>query len=91
MTGCLVGGLLGMSVGEISGRDGRATRAQAAVRPDRVEASPSATAAGHEGNGRPDEALEYWMQAGDADSVARLAIVLAFPAYQRGMVATAER
>ena len=45
----------------------------------------------HEGNGRPDEALEYWMQAGDADSVARLATVLTFPAYQRGMVATAER
>jgi LuxR family transcriptional regulator, maltose regulon positive regulatory protein len=31
------------------------------------------------------------MQAGDADSVARLATVLTFPAYQRGMVATAER
>jgi LuxR family maltose regulon positive regulatory protein len=45
----------------------------------------------HEGNGRPDEALEYWMQAGDADSVARLVTVLTFPAYQRGMVATAER
>jgi LuxR family maltose regulon positive regulatory protein len=45
----------------------------------------------HEGNGRPDEALEYWMQAGDTDSVARLATVLTFPAYQRGMVATAER
>ena len=45
----------------------------------------------HEGNGRPDEAQEYWMQAGDADSVARLATVLTFPAYQRGMVATAER
>ena len=38
-----------------------------------------------------DEALEYWMQTGDADSVARLVTVLTFPAYQRGMVATAER
>jgi len=45
----------------------------------------------HERNGRPGEALDYWMQAGDADSVARLVAVLAFPAYQRGMVATAER
>ena len=45
----------------------------------------------YERDGRPGEALEYWMQAGDADSVARLVAVLAFPAYQRGMVATAER
>jgi LuxR family transcriptional regulator, maltose regulon positive regulatory protein len=37
----------------------------------------------HEGNGRPDEALEYWMQAGDADSVARLATLLTFPQHRQ--------
>ena len=31
------------------------------------------------------------MKAGEADSVARLAAALAFPAYQQGRVATAER
>ena len=45
----------------------------------------------YEGNGQPGEALEYWMQADDADRVARLVSALAFTAYQRGMVATAER
>ena len=45
----------------------------------------------HERNGEPGEALEYWMKAGDADSVARLVGRLAFPAYQWGMVATVER
>jgi LuxR family maltose regulon positive regulatory protein len=45
----------------------------------------------HEGNGQAEEALEYWMQVGDADPVARLVTALAFPAYQRGMIATAER
>jgi LuxR family maltose regulon positive regulatory protein len=45
----------------------------------------------HEGNGQPGEALEYWMQADDADPVARLVSALAFTVYQRGMVATAER
>jgi LuxR family maltose regulon positive regulatory protein len=45
----------------------------------------------HEGSGQPGEALEYWMQADDADSVARLVAALAFTAYQHGMVATAER
>jgi LuxR family maltose regulon positive regulatory protein len=45
----------------------------------------------HERNGEPGEALEYWMKAGEADSAARLASTLAFPAYQQGRVATAER
>ena len=45
----------------------------------------------HEANGQPGEALEYWMQTGDADSAARLVAALAFPAYQRGMAATAQR
>ena len=45
----------------------------------------------HERNGEPAEALEYWMKAGEADSAARLVGTLAFPAYQRGRVATAER
>lgn len=45
----------------------------------------------HEDNRQPAEALEYWMQAGDADSVARLVTMLAFPVYQRGRAATAER
>ncbi len=41
--------------------------------------------------GELGEAMEYWMKAGEADSVARLAGTLAFPAYQQGRVATAER
>jgi LuxR family transcriptional regulator, maltose regulon positive regulatory protein len=45
----------------------------------------------HERNGQPGEAVEYWMKAGEADSVARLVGTLAFPAYQQGRVATAER
>ena len=45
----------------------------------------------HERNGEPAEALRYWMQAGEADSAARLIGTLAFPAYQQGRVATAER
>jgi LuxR family transcriptional regulator, maltose regulon positive regulatory protein len=45
----------------------------------------------YESNGAPDEALQYWMQAGEVDSAARLAGMLAFPAYQRGRVATVER
>ena len=45
----------------------------------------------HERNGEPGEAVEYWMKAGEADSAARLVGTLAFPAYQQGRVATAER
>ena len=45
----------------------------------------------HEGNAEPGEALRYWMQAGETDSAARLIGTLAFPAYQQGRVATAER
>ena len=45
----------------------------------------------HERNGEPAEALGYWMKAGEADSAGRLVGALAFPAYQQGRVATAER
>ncbi len=45
----------------------------------------------HERNGEPAEALGYWMKAGEADSAGRLVSALAFPAYQQGRVATAER
>ena len=45
----------------------------------------------HERQRQSGEALEYWMKAGEADSVARLVGTLAFPAYQQGRVATAER
>ena len=45
----------------------------------------------HERNGEPGEAVEYWMKAGEEDSTARLVGTLAFPAYQQGRVATAER
>jgi len=61
------------------------------LEPGLVPALRQRAARWHEDNGRPDEALEYWMQTGDADSVARLVTVLTFPAYQRGMVATAGR
>jgi len=42
-------------------------------------------------NGEPEEALEYWMKAGGVAAAAPLIGALAFAAYQRGMVATAER
>ncbi|MFY9929023.1 MAG: LuxR C-terminal-related transcriptional regulator [Streptosporangiaceae bacterium] len=45
----------------------------------------------YERNREPEEALEYWMKAGEVDSVARLVGALTFPAYQRGRVATVER
>ena len=44
-----------------------------------------------ENHGAHGEALEHRMQAGDTDAVGDLAGVLAFPAYQRGRVATVER
>jgi LuxR family maltose regulon positive regulatory protein len=42
-------------------------------------------------NGEPEEALEYWMKAGDVAAAAPLIGALVFAAYQRGMAATAER
>jgi LuxR family maltose regulon positive regulatory protein len=42
-------------------------------------------------NGEPEEALEYWMKAGDVAAAAPLIGALTFAAYQRGMVSTAER
>ncbi len=45
----------------------------------------------HEHDGAPDQALEYWMQAGPVDAAARLVGTLAFPAYQQGRIATIER
>ena len=45
----------------------------------------------YERNGEPEEALEYWMKAGEVDSAARLFGALAFLTYQRGRIATVER
>jgi LuxR family transcriptional regulator, maltose regulon positive regulatory protein len=45
----------------------------------------------YERNREPEEALEYWMKAGEVDSAARLVGALGFPTYQRGRAATAER
>ena len=45
----------------------------------------------YERNGAPERALEYWMQAGEVDSAARLAGTLGFLTYQRGRSATVER
>ena len=45
----------------------------------------------YERNGGAGEALGYWMKAGEADAAGRLVGALAFPAYQQGRVATAER
>jgi len=42
-------------------------------------------------NEQPEEALEYWMKAGDVAAAAPLIGALAFATYQRGMAATAER
>ena len=42
-------------------------------------------------NDRAEEALEYFMAAGDIDAVARLVAMLAVPAYQQGRVATIQR
>ena len=45
----------------------------------------------HEDNGASEEALEYWMKAGDVDSAARLVGALAFLTYQHGRLVTVER
>ena len=45
----------------------------------------------YELNREPEEALEYWMKAGEVDSAARLVGALAFLTYQRGRIATVER
>ena len=42
-------------------------------------------------NGEPEEALEYWIKAGEVAAAAPLIGALTFAAYQRGMVSTAER
>ena len=42
-------------------------------------------------NGRPEEALEYSMAAGDVDGAARLVAQLAVPAYRKGRVTTIQR
>ena len=59
--------------------------------PDLMPVLQGRAAQWYERHREPEEALEYWMKAGEADSVARLAGALAFPAYQRGRVATVER
>jgi LuxR family transcriptional regulator, maltose regulon positive regulatory protein len=61
------------------------------LEPGQLPALKRRAAQWHEANGQPAGALEYWMQAGDTDSAARLIAMLAFPAYQRGMAATGER
>jgi LuxR family transcriptional regulator, maltose regulon positive regulatory protein len=43
------------------------------------------------GNGRPEEALEYAMAAGDVDTVASLVERLWLPAYRQARIATVER
>ena len=59
--------------------------------PDQIPILQRRAAQWYERNREPEEALEYWMKAGEVDSAARLAGALVFPAYQRGRVATAER
>jgi LuxR family maltose regulon positive regulatory protein len=44
-----------------------------------------------EHNGLPEAAVEYAMQAGDADRVARLVVGVAFPVYYSGRMATLQR
>jgi LuxR family transcriptional regulator, maltose regulon positive regulatory protein len=61
------------------------------LEPGQIPALKRRAAQWHEADGQPAEALEYWTQAGDADSAARLVTALALPAYQRGMAATAQR
>jgi LuxR family maltose regulon positive regulatory protein len=59
--------------------------------PDLIPILQRRAAQWYERNREPEEALEYWMKAAEVDSAARLVGALAFPAYQRGRVATAER
>src|SRR5262249_36623949 len=42
-------------------------------------------------NDRPEEALEYFMAAGDVDEAARLVEQLVVPTYRQGRVATVQR
>jgi LuxR family maltose regulon positive regulatory protein len=58
--------------------------------PDLIPILQRRAAQWYERNREPEEALEYWMKAAEVDSAARLVGALAFPAYQRGRVATAE-
>ena len=59
--------------------------------PDQIPILQRRAAQWYERNREPEEALEYWMKAGEVDSVARLVGALTFPAYQRGRVATVKR
>ena len=59
--------------------------------PDLIPVLHRRAAQWHERNREPEQALEYWMKAGEVESVARLAGAVVFPAYQRGRVATAGR
>jgi LuxR family maltose regulon positive regulatory protein len=45
----------------------------------------------YEREGAPEEALGYWMKAGNVDAVASLVGALAFATYQQGRAATVER
>ena len=59
--------------------------------PDLMPVLQRRAAQWYERNREPEEALEYWMKAGEVDSAARLVGALVFLAYQRGRVATVER
>ena len=59
--------------------------------PDLMPVLQRRAAQWYERNREPEEALEYWMKAGEVDSAARLAGALAFFTYQQGKVATVER
>jgi len=61
------------------------------VEPDLVPSLQRRAAEWYARNGEPEQALEYWMKAGDVAAAAPLIGALTFAAYQRGMAATAER
>jgi LuxR family transcriptional regulator, maltose regulon positive regulatory protein len=61
------------------------------LEPDLIPGLHRRAARWHERHRQPTEALGYWMQADETASAAGLISTLAFPAYQQGRVATAER
>ncbi|HSR23109.1 MAG TPA: hypothetical protein VLW53_06135, partial [Candidatus Eisenbacteria bacterium] len=59
--------------------------------PGLIPALQQRAAEWHERNGRPEEALEYRMAAGDADGAARLMAKIVVPVYRQGRVTTVSR
>jgi LuxR family transcriptional regulator, maltose regulon positive regulatory protein len=61
------------------------------LEPDMIPVLYRRAAEWHQRAGEPDQALEYWMKAGEVDATAFLVGLLAFRAFQQGRGTTVER